>query len=425
MQNAYKLKVLHIGTEITASSAPLRIHNAVKRAGIDSKILVLRKKIENEDIEQADRDIISKISSKISYYTEKIKMGQYQEKEDVPFSFGTVGTCIYKNRLVQDADILHLHWINGQYLSYSEIGHLVQLGKPVVWTFHDSWPMTGGCHVRYGCERFMQSCGYCPLLHSQKQKDITYEILKNKRKFYRAEQITAVAPSKWMFDNICQSSLFLNSRHELIGNPLDMNLYSDNYKKKDKDDKIIKVLFGASGALELEYKGYIFFVQAMHYIQEKYPQLAEKIVIYVFGTEKAEYKGLEGYRSIPLGYIYSEKEMVSVYNMADIYVFPSIDDNLPGTVMESLACKTPVVAFQTGGVPEMVKHKQNGYIAEYKNARDLAEGIRWVYENNDNNSLGEMGRSMMREKYGYDVIAEKYCTLYRQLKERVDGASTV
>ena len=105
--------------------------------------------------------------------------------------------------------------------------------------------------------------------------------------------------------------------------------------------------------------------------------------------------------------------------MADIYVFPSLDDNLPGTVMEALACETPVATFSTGGIPDMVHHKKNGYVAEYKNAKDLAEGIIWIYHNNLNNILGKNGRKHILSTYSMQNIGTQYKKLYEELLREV------
>lgn len=411
------IKVLHIGTEISPSSAPLRIHNAVKQAGIDSKLLVLRKKVENDDIVVIKRTLATKIQIKLVNKGRQKKLSHY-EMENAPFSFGDVGNKIYTHDLVKEADILHLHWINGDYLSYKEIGRLVAMGKPIVWTFHDSWPMTGGCHVRYGCEKFKAECGCCPLLDSKNVNDITHDIWREKEKYYNAEHITVVAPSGWMLSNVKQSKLFSSSRTVQIGNPLDFDVFCSQRHAVDNKEKQIKILFGANGALELKYKGYAYFVKAMRHIKITYPEIADRIVIYIFGTDIKNYEGLGDFPCEALGFIHSEKEMAEVYSMADIYVFPSIDDNLPGTVMESLACETPVVAFETGGVPEMVKHKKNGYVARYKDYQDLAEGIAWVCENNANNVLGRAGRKHIEEEYAMERIAAQYIGLYENLMEK-------
>lgn len=408
------ISVVHIGTEISHSSAPLRIHEAVKTAGIDSRILTLRSKVDNSDIEICEKKLHYKIKNKIYSEKEKHELQNYPNKMNVPFSFGAMGLDVSKMDIVQRADILHLHWINGQFLAYQDIAKLGKLGKPIVWTFHDSWPMTGGCHVRYGCMGFAKQCGNCPELSSAEQCDISNRIIKNKKKYYPIAGITTVAPSRWMDENIRKSYLFSESKHAQIGNPLDLDIFKPTSITQKKNDKIV-ILFGANGVMDLEYKGYQYFVEAMSYLKKKYSILGEKIQIDIFGTEITNYPGLEAYKCKALGYIKSDEEMAEAYSNADIYAFPSLDDNLPGTVMECLACKTPVVCFNTCGIPEMVQHKINGYVAEFKNAHDFAEGIMWVMQNNHNNCLGSNGRNYILENFNLKKIGEKYKELYNML----------
>ena len=404
------IKVVHIGTAISHSSAPLRIHKAVKKAGVESCILTFQKSIENEDVHLAKKNLKYKIWNKFMFYYEKKQLGKYS-KENLPFSFGAMGIDLSQNEFVKNADIIHLHWINGQFLSYYNIKQLAKLKKPIVWTFHDSWPMTGGCHVRYGCEGFKKNCGCCPELNSLNPKDITAKIMRQKREIYPTDKIITVAPSKWMHDNINESSLFGKCYNVQIGNPLDLEIFSG--KDGNGKDEKIRILFGASGALELEYKGYQYFAKAMEYLYKTQKELAAKIEINIFGTEIKEFPGLENYECKALGYIKSEEKMAEMYRNADIYVFPSLDDNLPGTVMESLACETPVVAFQTGGVPELVQHKINGYVAKYKDSVDLADGIVWVKENRNEMKLGKKAREHIEMRYNEEIIGKNYVDLYK------------
>lgn len=410
-----RIKVVHLGTEISHSAAPLRIHKAVKEAGIDSCILTFRKGVENSDVIVIEKNIKYKIWNKLRYYIEKIELEKYS-KENLPFSFGAMGIDLSRNENVRNADILHLHWINGQFLSYNNMKDLAKLNKPIVWTFHDSWPMTGGCHIRYGCEGFKKNCGCCPELNSKNCKDITARIMSKKKRKYPTKNIVTVAPSKWMYYNINESSLFKRGHNVQIGNPLDLSIFSE--KKEDRKDNKIRILFGANGALGLEYKGYKYFAEAMDYLYRTQKDLSSKIEINIFGTEIKKFPGLENYECKAWGYIKSEEKMAELYQRIDIYVFPSLDDNLPGTVMEALACETPVVAFQIGGVPELVQHKKNGYIAKYKDYIDLANGIVWVMRNNSGNELGRNGRSEICQYFSFDEIGEKYKMLYEEIVKK-------
>ncbi len=410
------MKVVHLTNSINHSSAPLRLVKALSKAGVESSIIVFSS---NQDIDNQYRykkNIFDRLSNHIISKKE-VKIIDSYNREELPFSFGGSGVDLSKLKEIRQADIIHLHWISGQFLSYKSIEKLMRLGKPIVWTFHDSWPMTGGCHVRYGCDRFMIGCGKCPELNSEDENDITSHIFKQKQKYYHAENIVTVSPSKWMYENVCKSPLFGKSRNFQIGNPLDTELFSgkESFVDFDLKDKL-NILFGSSGTISSKYKGYRYFVDAMNILKKRNPALSERIVINIFGTTETIFPDLNGYETKSLGYINSDEEMAQAYREADIYVFPSLDDNLPGTVMECLSCETPVVCFDTCGIPEMVKHKENGYVARFKDSEDLEAGIEWVWNNNIENKLGKEGRNIIISAYKLNKIAKEYLEFYRTLK---------
>ncbi len=409
------MKVVHLTNSITHSSAPLRLVKALNEEGIESNLIVLSSNQNINNLTIYKKNIFDRLNNHyISKWENKIINGY--KTEGLPFSFGGSGVDVSKLPEVKNADIIHLHWINGQFLSFKSIGKIMKLGKPVIWTFHDSWPMTGGCHVRCGCDRFKEGCGKCHELNSLEENDITSSIILKKQRYYCADKIVTVSPSNWMYKNVCESGLFRNSRNYQIGNPIDTDIF---YSKKeftefDQKEKIY-ILFGSSGTLSAEYKGYKFFVETMNVLKNKKNEFLDKIIIQIFGAVENNYPGLENFKIEHLGYINSDEEMAKSYREADIYVFPSLDDNLPGTVMECLACGTPVVCFDTCGIPEMVKHKENGYVARFKDSEDMARGIEWVYKNNKRNKLGISGKNFIKEIFEMRKIAIMHKQLYEKL----------
>lgn len=423
------MRVLHLSTGVGKSSANTRIHLALREEGIDSKILLLERKsdigytylCENTWINQIKNAILRRIE--IFYLNKK-----YPNRENVVFSTALYGTDIVKNKLIEEADIIHLHWINGSYLSIKGIENILNTGKPVVWTTHDSWALTGGCHVRYGCANFEHECGNCRMLLSDKEKDISnYIYCKKKKIFQNRNKITFIAPSEWMYQNIERSSLFKNNKCYLIPNTLDIQTFqpksllviekSLSYKKNKEK---FHMLFGAVSSITTPYKGFQYLVKALEMLLEKEKELQKHLVIHIFGADSSDVAILKKYECKFWGYIDNQEKMACLYSMADVYLFPSVDDNLPNTVMESLACATPVVAFKTGGVPDMVKHKENGYIAEYKNAEDLYKGMMEVREKNIDNIWGNNGRKKVLREYSPSVIAKKYIKVYNDILGEID-----
>ncbi|HKM01644.1 MAG TPA: glycosyltransferase [Sedimentibacter sp.] len=409
------MKVVHLSTSVSKSSANTKLHYSLLNNGIDSSILTLEKcsdelkhtynqkktfhyKVENK--------LINGIESKYLKYI-------YPERESLIYSSAYVGINILNNKLIKEADIIHMHWINGGFISIGILKKILKLNKPIVWTFHDSWPMTGGCHVRYGCNNFEEECGNCRMLASNKKKDFSYRILKRKKSIENLDRIFLIAPSTWMLSNIKKSSLFSKNKCACIPNTLDVNIYK-SYDNKTEDKFV--VLFGAMDAMSVPYKGFSYLLKSLEILTEAYPDMKNKMELHVFGSNKIGEEISNRYTCKCWGVIKDEIELAQIYSQANVYVLPSLDDNLPGTVMESLACETPVVAFKTGGIPDMVEHKKNGYLAEYKNEKDLADGIAWVYENNNmSKDMGKRGRYKVVCEYSNLVIAKKHIEVYKRI----------
>ena len=406
------MKVVHLSTMVNQSSANTRIHQALLHAGIDSTIIVLEKTAEIEKCDSVKHTFMELLFNAIGRRIEKLVLTVfYPNREKVVFSSGYYGINLLKDKRIKEADILHLHWVNGGYLSLTMLKKLIKLKKP----------MTGGCHVRYGCANFMNHCGNCPMLGSNYSKDLSRFILNKKKKILQGNEIIFACPSNWMYTNIKKSMLFKNNKAVVIPNPMDINLFHIQEEREieqllgyQKDKEKYHVLFGAVAPTSTPYKGFSYLMQALQILIKQYPDLKKTLILHIFGEEKTKIKELEEFHCQFWGYISSPQKLAGLYNLADVYVFPSIDDNLPGTVMESLSCGTPVVSFDTGGISDMVVHKENGYLAGYKDAKDFCEGVLWILNHNEDNVLGKNGRKKVEQEYTPEYIATKYIQLYQQ-----------
>lgn len=414
-----KMKVVHCSNSISNSSAVTRLHRALLKRGDDSQILTLHN---NDCIEQTKEFSASALKEKYHHYNEAIEnylmRKRYDIPADIPFCFGRVGYDITADEWIKEADIIHLHWVSGNFLSIKAIHKLLMLNKPVVWTLHDSWTLTGGCHVKLGCEYYKEMCGTCPVLNSTKKRDRTYYVMENKKQLLRNPNLTLIAPSNWMLNNIKNSLIFSQVNAYRIPNTLDTSVFREytqneieralNYKRDNK----IHILFGAVDSTTTSYKGFKYLKETLGILYREYPQTACRMVLHVFGAEEIKDGCLEQFEIKCWGMIRDARTLAYIYNLADAYVFPSVDDNLPSTVMESLACATPVACFRTGGVPDMVQHKFNGYIAIQRDVRDLLHGIMWILENNYDNILGKNGLTYVKKHYAEDIIARAHEELY-------------
>lgn len=329
----------------------------------------------------------------------------------------TSGTDITKLREFQEADVIHLSWINQGMLSLKNIRKIIRSGKPVVWTMHDLWPATGICHYARGCNRYASACGNCPLLPNKGSKnDLSAKIFRRKKELYHRGAISFVTCSRWLEKQAKGSGLFVGQRITNIPNPIDTHVFCPQDQAEARlraglpADKHI-ILFVSQRVTD-ERKGMRYFIEAIDRLVARYPEMKENTAIAILGGHSEEVNlTLPSYS---LGYVSDEKQIVAIYNSADAFVLPSLEDNLPNTIMESMACGVPSIGFRVGGIPEMIDHQQNGYVANYRDTEDLASGIHWVLEEADRAALKHACLQKVAQNYSQHAVALKYIEVYNE-----------
>lgn len=368
----------------SGGGAALKLHNAFLDAGIDSHILTL-----HDDINDTDRviycgrkaKIMARIEDMISdFVTRKSK------KEFGLFSYPFLGTDISQHRVIKEADIIYIHWVQKGFLNISGYRKIAETGKPVIIFMHDMWSITGGCHHSFTCEKYKAKCYDCQFFPGHKKNDLSAKGFRKKMKLYSGfSNLYFVSPSKWLKECAESSSLTRNREIFLIPNLLDRKIF------RPVDKKVARVLLNidngnsviAFGALAIDspYKGWEYLKNALDKLSGTYRETTISVLIFGKCNVEVIRKNIP-FDTVFTGYLKDEYSAALVYNAADVFVTPSLADNLPTTVLESLSCGTPVVGFRTGGIPDMIEHKINGYLAEYRNSDDLAEGIKYCLSNN-------------------------------------------
>ena len=417
------MKILHINKNDSgggAAVAALRIHRALRSSGTDSNFLVLTKQSNDPQTNAVGHGLLHTMMSHYHFIAERVNF--LKDEKDVSlryaFSPASTGFDISQHPLVQEADILHLHWINQGFLSLSTLDNLFKLKKPIIWTLHDMWPFTGGCHYAGSCMEFNEHCGYCPFLKHPGRRDLSNRIYLQKKKIYNNASLNIVACSKWLRSLSSESSLFLNSKVTNIPNAIDTN----QFRPLDKDecrrelglpsDKKL-VLFGAANLLDAR-KGFRYLIEALNIIKENFPTLSAKIELIVFGKLKEDISRQLPFAIHNMKFISDTEKLVKIYNSADVFLLPSLQDNLPNTVMESMACQTPVVGFRIGGVPEMIVHEKTGFLAEARNSLSLATGLYETLFLNDTDQMGLAARERALELYSQKNVALQYQAVYNK-----------
>lgn len=336
------------------------------------------------------------------------------------FSNPFIGADVSSHPSVSEADVINLHWINGGFLSLKSIYNLGKLNKPVVWVLHDMWAFTGGCHYNVECEKFINKCHNCPSLKSPGEKDKSSKIFREKEKLIKDINLTIVTPSIWLSEEAKRSELFKDKRIENIPYPIDLDVYKPVQKTEARNklnlpkNKFL-ILFG-SMTVKDERKGFNFLIESLKLFADKNRDVKNNIELIVFGSAGKEQLDSIPFRVNYFGRFKNESEIVSCYNSADVFMAPSLQDNLPNTVLESIACGVPVLGFNIGGLPDMVEHMKNGYLAELKSVNDLEKGIEWFYDKrNQMDELSKYAREKAVSSFNQTAISEKYLNLYKSL----------
>lgn len=313
-------------------------------------------------------------------------------------------------------DLVHLHWV----ARMMRLETLSRLRVPIVWTMHDSWAFTGGCYLPNDCRHFCDSCGSCPVLGSSTENDLSRRIWRRKERAWKDLDLTVVAPSRWMAGQVRSSALFKNVRVEVIANGIDPRRYrpldrtsARQHFNLPPDRKL--VLYGAKGALTDPNKGFDLLRAALKELAQG--PMRDRVELVVFGTSPSERAPESGFTTHCPGWQQDDASLARLYSAADLFVLPSRSENLPFTVMEAMACGTPCVGFDQGGVADLVEHRVTGYLAKPYDTSDLARGIRWVLEQ-DREALSGPALRKVNEEFSLERVALRHMSLYRDLINR-------
>jgi glycosyltransferase involved in cell wall biosynthesis len=402
-----------------AARAAYRLHQGFNQIAVDSQILSQVKYSQDPKVigTKATSGLGQAVTG-LRLTLERLPLKFFSKRDDTAFSFHWLPDTINSSVTNLNPDIVNLHWVSAGYL---QIETLAKFNKPIVWTLHDMWAFTGGCHYNQECNKYTKSCGVCPQLSSNKDWDLSRWVWGRKQKAWQNLNLTIVTPSKWLADCAKASSLFKDKRVEVIPYGLNTEVFKPIKRKTAREllqlpqDKQL-VLFLSLQATSDKRKGFQLLQPALQKLSIENWQ--DRIELVVVGATKPEKDIDLGFKSHYLGTLTDDLMLALAYSAVDVFVAPSLQDNLPNTVLEALSCGTPCVAFDIGGMPDMIEHQQNGYLAKPYEIDDLAEGIIWTIENKERHQkLVYRAREKAEQEFTLEIQAYRYKSLFAEILE--------
>lgn len=405
-----------------AAVAASRLMESLKNNGIKAKLLVRDKQTSQVTVVSLKHNWLQVWK----FVWERIviwKANRFKKNNLFAVDIANTGIDITSLPEFQQANVIHLHWINQGMLSLKNIDKILASGKPVVWTMHDMWPCTGICHHARECTNYQKECHHCPFLFGGGgKKDISQRVFLKKKELYKECPITFVACSHWL-EGLAKKSALLNGHTVIsIPNPINTNLFKPHNKLDARSKSMlpqdIKLILFGSVKITDKRKGIDYMIEACKLLAEKHPELKEELGVVVFGKESQQLDHLLPFKVYPLNFVSNVHELVDIYNSVDIFVTPSLEENLPNTIMEAMSCGIPCVGFNVGGIPEMIDHLHNGYVAQYKSSEDFANGIYWILTEPEYATLSEQACRKVIANYSEGAIAKRYIDVYNKITGR-------
>ena len=420
MKSLGPLRVIHANQSSNiggAAKAAARIHQALLRSDVNSHFYVAQTSYSDPTVEMTS----SRFDRLVSPFRQRVTTAltdRLVTKNRVAHEPALFSTACAKGLNRSTPDIAHLHWVSDNMLSIRSIANLPM---PVVWTLHDMWPFCGAEHYTDD-ERW--KTGYTPNNRPAHEAgfDLNRWVWSRKRQLWRRPR-QIVTPSRWLAGLARQSALMSDWPIEVIPNAIDTETWVPTDKAAARKalglpDTLPIVLFGAMGGGADPRKGFDLLSEALGQLSADENL---NLMLLVFGSSKSGKEQDFGFPTHFLGHLHDDLSLRLIYNAADVLVIPSRLDNLPNTGVEALSCGTPLVAFNVGGMGDLISHKETGYLARAHDSADLAAGIRWVLENSSVDSISPLSsaaRLFAQTHFAEKVVAEQYRDLYGTVLEQ-------
>jgi glycosyltransferase involved in cell wall biosynthesis len=368
------MRIVHLSTYDRyggAAQAGWRLHRALRETGEDSRMLVRRRSAGSDAEQPGGVWLRGWLRSQRRF--DRLPLRNVGPKA-AGFSIGWVPGPTLRAVRRLNPDVVHAQWLADGFV---RIEALSKIRTPLVWTLHDMWAFTGGCHYAGACEGFLARCGCCPLLSSRNEHDFSRKGWRRRRGVVEKSKLVFVAPSRWMAGRASASSLLRDADVRVIPNGTDCRIFAP------RDRSVARASLGLpqrkflvlAGAVQLrdERKGFAHLLAALEHLRRTLRGDAIEVVL--FGAGQIGVQELGGFRVHHLGVLVGDEALNQAYSAAEVFVLPSLEDNLPNTAVEAMASGTPVIGYSTGGVPEIVDDGENGLLATVGRPELLAKAL--------------------------------------------------
>lgn len=412
------MKILIVNTfdiEGGAAKAAYRLHRALLDKNVESHMLVQNKSSDdNTVIGPATK--VEIIKNLIRRIMDKIPVMFYKHRTKTPFSSMWFPFSRAVDRINEiNPDIVHLHWVCASMIPIEDI---IRIKAPIVWSLHDMWAFTGGCHYDEECKGYEKECGKCKVLQSSKEKDLSRWIFTRKQNIYnKINRLSIITSSKWMLDCVRNNSLFTGREIGTLPNCIPTNIFQP--LNKDIAKKMFNipsgkkvVLFSAMNPLGDSRKGAKELFSALDLLDVK-----DTIFVIAGSSIPAIHQHMK-YDTYYIPPLHDDVSLSVMYNIADVLVVPSLQENLANSIAEALCCGVPVVGFNIGGNRDMIEHKKTGYLAKAFDIADLANGINWVLSHYDLYDFVNLCHNDGFKKFNAAFVASLYMKKYIKIIEK-------
>jgi glycosyltransferase involved in cell wall biosynthesis len=395
-----------------AARAAFRIFDGVRAQRQRIRLLTLFRGDADPDIFGLEPTTVRGACAKHLLHRDTSQLWAYPHRKNTYFSPAIHGNPFRIKLARFRPELIHLHWVGHSLLPIEEIG---KIRCPVIWTLHDAWPFTGGCHTPGACDRHMQQCGRCPQLGSISDDDLSRQVLIRKVRAYQKLDLTIVAPSRWLAEKASQSRLFASRAVHVIPNGVDTQRFKPIEKSAARDffglQPEVPVFIFVAHLLTDPNKGADLLFSAL-------TSYGHSCILLTVGLDTIAHRKAANVTLRELGPLMDDSSLALAYSAADVLLCTSRQENLPNTIAEALACGTPCAGFRIGGLPDMIAHQVNGWLAEPFDTSGLASGIAWLVQHSDAARLRKAAREKALQDFDIRKTTAAYLKLYDETQIR-------